>query len=67
MLDEIVSAGAVGLGVRNEFPNGVELVVARKDHRLLPHGAHTLVRLDLLLLHFQVHEALEDSQEAVGL
>lgn len=50
----------------DEFPNGTELVVARKDHRLLATSAHTLVGLDLRFLHFQVHEALQDFEEAVS-
>ena len=67
VLNQVVATRACGPGVRDELANGVELVVARKDHRLLPHGAGALVGPDLPFLHFEVHEALQDFQEAVCL
>ena len=48
----------MSLRMNDQLPNRVELVIARKDHRLLPHGVHALVGLDLPFLYFEVQEAL---------
>ena len=67
VLDQVVAPRSVRPGVADQGSDGVKLVVARKDHRLLPHRPDTLVRVDLPLLDLQVHEALEDVEQAVGL
>ena len=47
MLDQVVPARTMGLRMIDQLPNHVELVIARKDHRLRPHGAPALVGPDL--------------------
>ena len=67
VLDQVVLTRPMRAGMGDQLSHRVELVIAREDHRLLADGADALVGLDLLFLHFQVHEALQDVEQAVGL
>ena len=67
MLDQVVPPRAVLPRVGNELAHRIELVIAREDHRFLPDGPHALVGLDLPFLDFEVHEALQNVDQAVGL
>ena len=67
VLNQIVTARTMGLRVGDQGTHRVQLMIAREDHRLPAYRAHALIGLDLLLLHLQVHEALQDLQQAIGL
>ena len=66
MLDKIIAARAVGLGVGDEAAHRIKLVVTRENHRLLTDHPYAFVSGDFLFLNFQMHEALQDIQQAVG-
>ena len=51
----------------DQLPHRVELVIAREDHRFPADGPRALVGLDLPFLDFEVHEALQNVEQAVGL
>ena len=67
MLNQVVASGAVGLGVGDEFADRVELMIAREDHCLLACGARAVAGPAPSFLRFEVHEALQDLDEAVRL
>jgi hypothetical protein len=64
MLDEVVVPRPLGPRRHHQPPHGVELVVAREDHRLDLHLATTV---GALLLDLQVDEAGENVEQAVAL
>ncbi|OPY10151.1 MAG: hypothetical protein A4E68_00025 [Syntrophaceae bacterium PtaB.Bin095] len=61
VLDEIIGSGFLHAGVGHELPHAVELVVARKDHRLPFH----FFAAELLFLDLEMDEPRQDVEEAV--
>ena len=66
VLDEVVAPRPVGAGRLDEPVDGVELVVAREDHRLALLRARALRVLDLLLAGLEEDVGAEDVEEALA-
>ena len=66
VLDEVVAPRPVGAGRLDEPVDGVELVVAREDHRLALLRARALRVLDLLLAGLEEDIGPEDVEEALA-
>ena len=66
MLDQVISTRSMRLGVADQPPHGVELVIARENHRFLADRPQARGRFDRPLRDFKVHEALKNIEQAVG-
>src|ERR1700740_827533 len=67
VLYQVIVSGPLRLRMAHRPPHAVELVIPRKDHRLLGDLPDALVREDALLFDLQVHEAPEDVEQTVPL